>query len=727
MNTPSQALHRRLLSQPGVLTALFALVLGAPTLFATDVLVPRGATWSYLDDGSDQGTAWIAPAFDDSLWASGPAHLGYGDGDEATGVSFGSDPGNKQITTYFRHSFVVANPAAYTKLRVRVLRDDGAVVYLNGVEMLRDNMPAGVITSSTIASASQSGSDEDVFQIYDLAPGDLAIGTNVLAVEVHQVSGTSSDVSFDLDLLATDTQFVTRGPYLQLGTTDSITIRWLTDTATDSLVRYGTSPGVLSSSVTDAAVSAGHNIVLTNLLPATQYWYSVGSTTDDLSGPDATHTFTTPPLIGTAVPMRIWAIGDSGTADSRAAAVRDAYTSFTGAVHTDLWLMLGDNAYDEGQNYEYQAAIYDTYPDMLRKSVVWPTRGNHDTTGAYAGTFTLPKNGEAGGMPSGTELYYSFDHGNVHFVCLDSESSGLGVGGAMHTWLAADLASTNQDWIVAYWHHPPYTKGSHDSDTEQKLIDMRENFLPLLEAGGVDLVLNGHSHSFERTFLIDGHYQTSDTFVDSLKKDPGDGQLGGAGSYNKAFGSHNGAVYCVAGSSGKTSSAPVDHPAMAYSDVTLGSLVIDVDGLSMTVQFLDANAVVKDHFTLVKGDFASWDVLGGGAAGVDGIPQLVGVGTQEAGAPMSLYLTHAAPSTFGFVFLSFASTPTAFLGGTLHAFPLANSIALATNPNGTWSATALWPAGVPSGLQAWLQVGVSDVSVPVYGASLSNAVKSTSP
>jgi hypothetical protein len=297
----------------------------------------------------------------------------------------------------------------------------------------------------------------------------------------------------------------------------------------------------------------------------------------------------------------------------------------------------------------------------------------------------------------------------------------------MHTWLAADLASTNQDWIVAFWHHPPYTKGSHDSDTESKLIDMRTNFLPLLEAGGVDLVLSGHSHSFERSFLIDGHYLLSTAFVDSRKKDPGDGQPGGSGAYKKAFGSHNGTVYCVAGSSGKTTNAPIDHPVMAYSEVTLGSLVIDVNALSMHVQFLGATGVVKDHFTIVKGDFATWDVLGGGAPGVAGIPQLVGVGTQEAGSPMSLHLTQAAPSALGYVFLSFNSTPAAFLGGTLHAFPLTNAVALATSFDGRWSATATWPAGVPSGLQAWLQVAVVDGTVPVYGASLSNAVRSTAP
>src|SRR5207249_5049599 len=98
------------------------------------VLLTNGASWRYLDDGSDQGTGWRAVDFDDSAWAAGPAQLGYGDGDEATVVSFGADPNLKYITTYFRHAFMMTNSADFSALTVQLLRDDGGVVYLNGVE-----------------------------------------------------------------------------------------------------------------------------------------------------------------------------------------------------------------------------------------------------------------------------------------------------------------------------------------------------------------------------------------------------------------------------------------------------------------------------------------------------------------------------------------------------------------------------------------------------------------
>ncbi len=178
--------------------------------------------------------------------------------------------------------------------------------------------------------------------------------------------------------------------------------------------------------------------------------------------------------------------------------------------------MLGDNAYSNGTDAEYQSAVFDIYPTLLRKSVVWPTMGNHDgysstsssQSGPYFSIFSLPKNAEAGGVASGTEAYYSFDYGNIHFICLDSEGSSRSSHGAMLEWLRLDLAATTKDWIIAYWHHPPYSKGSHDSDTETNLVDMRQNALPILEAGGVDLVLTGHSHSYERSYLLDGHYGT---------------------------------------------------------------------------------------------------------------------------------------------------------------------------------------------------------------------------
>jgi hypothetical protein len=253
--------------------------------------------------------------------------------------------------------------------------------------------------------------------------------------------------------------------------------------------------------------------------------------------------------------------------------------------------------------------VFNMYPTMLRKSVLWPTLGNHDghtadsssQTGPYYSIFTLPKQGEAGGVASGTEAYYSFDYGNIHFICLESYETDRAANGPMANWLRSDLAATTRDWIVAFWHHPPYSKGSHNSDTESELIEMRENFLPILEAGGVDLVLGGHSHSYERSYLIDGHYGLSTTFNDSYKKDGGSGRE--PTPYQKPTGlvPHQGAVYTVAGSSGQTSAGALNHPAMFISLNVLGSLVLDFQTNRLDLSFLNSSGVVQDNFTILKG------------------------------------------------------------------------------------------------------------------------------
>ena len=170
-------------------------------------LIASGSDWTFLDNGSDQGIAWRAAAFDDTSWNSGAAQLGYGDGDEATVVSFGGDSANKFTTTYFRTHFNVADPAAIDLLGLSVIRDDGVAVYLNGEEILRDGLPA-VATFDQFATQNISGSAEDApitssISIASLPPGILVAGDNVLAVEVHQDSLTSSDISFDLALDAT--------------------------------------------------------------------------------------------------------------------------------------------------------------------------------------------------------------------------------------------------------------------------------------------------------------------------------------------------------------------------------------------------------------------------------------------------------------------------------------------------------------------------------------------
>ncbi|NTX39270.1 hypothetical protein HUA78_33035 [Myxococcus sp. CA033] len=165
-------------------------------------LVAPGSVWRYRDTGVDPGAGWTAVGYTDTAWKQGSAQLGYGDGDEATVVSYGPSTSSRYVTTWLRGTFTVADPSRVSNMVLRLLRDDGAVVYLNGQEVLRSNLPAGTVTASTLASTVIADSAELTWHSTAVPVTALIAGTNVLAVEVHQSTLNSSDLSFDLELTA---------------------------------------------------------------------------------------------------------------------------------------------------------------------------------------------------------------------------------------------------------------------------------------------------------------------------------------------------------------------------------------------------------------------------------------------------------------------------------------------------------------------------------------------
>lgn len=199
MTAESQSFTYRLVSSNGTSdTATMYLDIIAPPVELDDKIVP-GSEWSYLDDGSDQGTAWTGTGFDDSTWSSGVAEFGYGDV-QTTVIDYGGNAATKHVTTYFRRSFAATNLDSIDEIMLDLLVDDGAVVYLNGNEIIRQNMPDGPIDYVTLAPNYVAGVNETSFTSYNLSPEHLIDGENVIAVEVHQYHPSSSDVSFNLGL-----------------------------------------------------------------------------------------------------------------------------------------------------------------------------------------------------------------------------------------------------------------------------------------------------------------------------------------------------------------------------------------------------------------------------------------------------------------------------------------------------------------------------------------------
>ncbi len=608
-----------------VLFCLTVLALAGTVSAQERTLVDEDSPVAYHANSTEPaivGMEWTAAAFDDSAWSPGAYGIGYDLNGPAAHLLATQVP-NGTVSVYARSTFTVEDTSAIDSLFLGADYDDGYVAWINGVEVFRSpEMPPGALAWNSAPADGESSNqyDPDYAPYQDITGGGLAAlqdGTNVLAVGVWNSAASSNDLVLVPRLVTNKDFSVVRGPYLQSGSDDSVRIRWRTATPEIGQVRFGPAPGSLGTSVAETEATTDHEILLGGLLADTRYYYAVGSITDLAVGDDPGHFFVTAPATGISAPTRIWALGDSGLAGADSRSVRDAYAEFTDTRHTDLWLMLGDNAYGTGTDAEYQASVFDVYPKMLRKSVLWSTRGNHDNYDGATGTFpyydifSFPQGGEAGGTISGSEAYFSFDYGNIHFVVLDSHGTIVNSPAVMLAWLEADLAGNTQDWLVAVWHHPPFSDGSHKSDTESRMVSMRELAVPVLENHGVDLVLSGHSHNYERSYLIDGHYLDSTSWTPAFLVDGGSGREDTPdGAYVKPDAGpdpRQGAVYAVAGTGSTVSPAPLAYPAMYVGFNSLGSMVLDFDGNRLDAKYLDDHGTVLDYFTIVKDPYCYGD------------------------------------------------------------------------------------------------------------------------
>ncbi len=600
---------------------------------AGDSLVTNHSSWRFLDNGSNQGTAWTAISINESAWGTGTTILGYGDVDtDLPGhqIGYGGDPSNKYITTYFRKHFTLSNPIpSYSSLNLSLISDDGAVVYLNGTEIYRQNMPA----SSDYTTLALTASDPERAWIdVTLNHANLLVaGDNVIAVEVHQNTVNSSDIAMNLLLKgipSSNIPIITRGPYLQMINTTSAVVRWQTAyQATNSKVSYGLTTSYTSPPVTNAALTTEHSITLTGLTPNTKYFYQIGTTTVNfpnvpVSGLETY--FKTALPAGTTADFTVWTMGDFGRGNQKQLDVKQAYLNYTGANKADFWVMLGDNAYENGSASEYTTKNFNVYPEILKNTPVVPILGNHDyanygdsmpgttlplpypDTYEYFNAYTVPTNGELGGVASSTKRYYSYNYGNVHFIVLDSYGVVTNnTTNPMYLWLQSDLAANTKKWTVCFVHHAPYSKGTHDSDDSFGMKAIRENFLPLLESYSVDLVLSGHSHVYERSFLLKGHYGVENTLLPSMKINSTQGNTPPYYTKNSVNGIGTVYVVCGIGGDGGTppnginSSWPHNAMAVSYND-RWGSMLITFESDTIVAKLLSSTGSIDDSFKIVK-------------------------------------------------------------------------------------------------------------------------------
>ncbi len=558
-------------------------------------------TWYY----NDPSGAYKAPAGDDY---DGPAFtpdnvspLGYASpGSYISGLPLITrldQPPTPRYTSYFT-KFVDGGARGFANLRLKVFANDAAYVYLNG-ELIGQagSFPEGATDVWNQLSTNSAGMTD-----VDLSGLVVPPGPNLLALSVHQDGNSSSTLGVEV-LLTGDVDdggdlHIVRGPYLEQLGQDQVTLSFQTDVPSYYAVLLGTSLRDLAERVQDDTLDVNHRVSLMSLTPNTKYYYQIfakdgdGHTTS--TRPGELYTFQTAPEAGTLpAPMRIWAVGDtgygwSGSQGQRGSYPRSVYDAYRGThldERTHVWLLLGDNAYaEDGQTYDdqLQDALFTMYQGLLENATMWSTRGNHDGTvdtepDSYCDVFSFAQavNGRLGGVRSDNSLYFACDYGNVHFVCLDSWDDPN--SDDMLAWREDDLGATTQDWIVAFFHHAPYSFGAYNSDVTCQMVDLRHRFVPMLEAHGVDLVLCAHSHTYERSLFIHGHYGTnyddpnqmdSETFNPALTsaggnvvQDGNGSDVGGVdasgnfvegdgdGVYRKAAGQGGqGAVYVVCGS-----------------------------------------------------------------------------------------------------------------------------------------------------------------------------------
>jgi 3',5'-cyclic AMP phosphodiesterase CpdA len=410
---------------------------------------------------------------------------------------------------------------------------------------------------------------------------------------------------------------VTRQPYLHLPTPTSVVVRWQSGTGDIGKVRYGSSLSSLTNTIVESDEERiYHQVLLSGLAPNTKYFYTV----DGSSKGTSEQYFVTAPSAGTSAPVRIWVISDFGQTNSknnerRLETVAQWRSFNNNSYHASVVLSLGDQTEDDAL-YQLQHNYFNQLENVLRSSPLYPTVGNHDGHDSlfnYKRTFTLPSRGEAGGVASGTEKYYSFDYANIHVVSLCTEIHDEAGRKAQREWLKKDLDQNKQEWLIACMHQPFHSGGYHPSDEVEYAQPQRSDWLPILEDHGVDLVLSGHNHVYERTYLLDNLIGKTTTLTAANKKNAGDGREDGDGPYiKKKRLPHQGTVFVAVAAGGTSNSIahyrhysifPVYFPGSEYE----GSVVIDVNGDRMDVKFLcdeknDKGSHVWDYFTIRKSD-----------------------------------------------------------------------------------------------------------------------------
>ncbi|MCF7708370.1 MAG: metallophosphoesterase family protein, partial [Verrucomicrobia bacterium] len=437
---------------------------------------------------------WYMPGYDDTGWDSGASGIGYMKGFTATRIN--EEVQEPPCSILLRKRFIVDDVKVIEHLLLRVEFTGGFIAYLNGREITRHGldvpMGSGVPFTATADYVSGGTVEVDMNEYISL----LEPGINYLCLQLQPAySGAAFGATPELSAN------LSRGPYLQNTTVDSVKVVWKSIAPAAGRVEFGMDRA-LNNVVVDGSPGTNHVVSLTNLEPDTVYYYRVVNETDDIEARSEVFSFRTFKESGA---LTFMVLGDSGEGSKAQYNIAEVIRN-EGA---DLIVHLGDLVYPYYHRDLEDVRLFSVYRDIFTGTPFFSALGNHEmyvSIQSYFDAFDFPADS------SGTEAYYSFDHGDAHFVVLDTESKvgeGEVISSEQLQWLEGDLAAATAKWKFLFFHKPARSSGLHRFDDynlngKYDYVEIQNVLDPLIKEYGVQAVFNAHDHDYERLGPVNG-------------------------------------------------------------------------------------------------------------------------------------------------------------------------------------------------------------------------------
>jgi len=525
-------------------------------------LLPGNALWKYYDQGGDQGTVW-QDVYDDSAWALGSAPLGYKDGTNVistsefgglkTVISFGPNKSDKYITSYFRTTFDASNIESFGKIEGLFGYDDGVVLYLNGAVIYREGVKVG---HDYLTTSPNSKSDPNIatVDLTSVVKGKLRNGKNILAAEIHQNRASSSDLYWDMSLVA----YPPVDPNTpQPGVPESIAMTFNGNSKTSRAFAWYTNPAVTGTKLEVVEASkvngndfptvdvrtyegtsvmasvylskadksnnkptlfASHKVIADGLQPGTKYAYRAGDGQAD--NWSEIGTFTTEAVDNRSYTF-LYTTDSQGTSKADFDIWNHTLVEGVRTFPNSQFILNSGDLVDNGDLEEQWSWFFNQAKNVLMNYTLVPVVGNHESKNYsnFTTHFNLPELSNTGAAPAGS--VYSVDYGPAHFMVLNTEyiasnASYKDVYEKQVQWLRNEVAKTDKKWKVVFLHKSPYSVANHASDSDVKYI--RENLTKVFDELGIDMVLGGHDHTYTRSYQMYGNKPLTDIKPDSQGK-----------------------------------------------------------------------------------------------------------------------------------------------------------------------------------------------------------------